>query len=244
MKKRILFPLTAIAFSLSANAFATERTDEAKNNEAIGLGSGAVAGALVAGPVGAIVGGILGIFVADDINDTKALKKSHSDLAKSQAELAYQNTQLASLQQRYEQVVEENRVQLVAMDKEIERVMQDIESHVLFRTASYHIEEHFKPQLDLVANGLKENPELLVTLSGFADSRGDDSYNQALSQQRAISVKDYLLSQGVSDKQVLTSYHGESQPVSAQATREDFFFDRRVLVKVAQGQQSMTASNL
>lgn len=244
MKKRILFPLTAIALTLSANGFASERTEEAKTNDLIGLGSGAAAGALVAGPVGAVVGAILGIYVADDINDTNALEKSHSDLAKSQAQLAHQDSQLVSLQQRYEQVVEEKRVQLVAMDKEIERVMQDIESHVLFRTASYQIEAHFKPQLDLVAKGLKDNPELLVTLSGFADSRGDDTYNQALSQQRAISVKDYLLSQGVSDKQVLTSYHGESQPVSAQATREDFFFDRRVLVKVAQGQQSMTASTL
>ena len=244
MKKRILFPLTAIALTLSANTFADERSDEAKNNDLIGFGSGAAAGAMVAGPVGAIVGAILGIYVADDINDTNALEKSHSDLAMSEAKLARQDSQLAALQQQYDDAIEENKVQLVAIDKEIERVMQEIESHILFRTASYAVEEHFKPQLDLVAKGLQDNPDLIVTLSGFADSRGDDAYNQALSQQRAMSVKSYLVSMGVSDKQVLTSSYGESQPVSAQSSREDFFFDRRVLVRVAQGQQSMTASNL
>ena len=142
MKKRILFPLTAIALTLSANTFADERSDEAKNNDLIGFGSGAAAGAMVAGPVGAIVGAILGIYVADDINDTNALEKSHSDLAMSEAKLARQDSQLAALQQQYDDAIEENKVQLVAIDKEIERVMQEIESHILFRTASYAVEEH------------------------------------------------------------------------------------------------------
>jgi sortase system peptidoglycan-associated protein len=244
MKKRFLFPLTAIAFTLSANTFAGQRSEDQQTNEMIGFGSGAAAGALVAGPLGAMIGGIFGVLIADDVNNEKALRLNHADLAKMQAKLKRQDLQLAALHQQYQQAIQANEIQLVAIDKEIERVMQEIESHVLFRTASHTIEAHFKPQLELVAKGLKDNPTWVVTLSGFADSRGDDAYNQVLSQQRALSVRDYLYSQGVDKKQVLTSSFGESQPVSAQQTHEDYFFDRRVLLRVAQGQQSMTASNL
>ncbi|WP_342805458.1 sortase-associated OmpA-like protein PdsO [Alteromonas sp. M12] len=256
MKKRILFPLTAIALSLSTNVLAADgvsksRTTEEQTNGAIGFGSGAVAGALVAGPVGAIVGGLFGVMIAEDVNSDNALEASESELTKSYAQLSQQQEQLArqeaqliALQQQYEQAQQENQVQLVAMDNEIERVMQEMESNIQFRTASYVLESHFKPQLDLVAQGLKNNPNLVVSLSGFSDSRGDDSFNQALSEQRVVSVKDYLLSQGVYDKQVLTLSFGETQPVSAEANNEDFFFDRRVLIRVAEGQQSMTASNL
>ncbi|MFA3791491.1 sortase-associated OmpA-like protein PdsO [Aliiglaciecola sp. SL4] len=249
MKKRILFPLTAIALCLSANGLAAQsvsksRTTEEQTNEAIGFGSGAVAGGLVAGPVGAIVGGLFGVLIAEDVNNDNALEASESELAKVQSELSQQESELLALQKRYAQAQQESQVQLVAMDKEIERVMQEMESNIQFRTASYVLESHFKPQLDLVAKGLKNNPQLVVSLSGFSDSRGDDSFNQALSEQRVVSVKDYLLSQGVNDKQVLTLSFGETQPVSAESDNEDFFFDRRVLVRVAEGQQAMTASNL
>ncbi|MEP4889430.1 MAG: sortase-associated OmpA-like protein PdsO [Aliiglaciecola sp.] len=249
MKKRILFPLTAIALSLSANGLAAQsvsksRTTEEQTNEAIGFGSGAVAGGLVAGPVGAIVGGLFGVLIAEDVNNDNALEASENELAKVQSELSQQESELLALQKRYAQAQQESQVQLVAMDKEIERVMQEMESNIQFRTASYVLESHFKPQLDLVAKGLKNNPQLVVSLSGFSDSRGDDSFNQALSEQRVVSVKDYLLSQGVNEKQVLTLSFGETQPVSAESDNEDFFFDRRVLVRVAEGQQAMTASNL
>ncbi|GAB2704963.1 sortase-associated OmpA-like protein PdsO [Aliiglaciecola sp. 3_MG-2023] len=249
MKKRLLFPLTAIALSLSANGFAAEsvsksRTTEAQTNEAIGFGSGALAGGLVAGPVGAIVGGLFGVLIAEDVNNDNALEASENELANVQSKLSRQASELVALQKRYEQAERESQVQLVAMDKEIERVMQEMESNIQFRTASHVLESHFKPQLDLVAKGLKNNPQLVVSLSGFSDSRGDDSYNQALSEQRVVSVKDYLLSKGVSDKQVLTLSFGETQPVSAESDNEDFFFDRRVLVRVAEGQHAMTASNL
>ncbi|GAC16630.1 sortase-associated OmpA-like protein PdsO [Aliiglaciecola lipolytica] len=248
MKKRILFPLTAIAISLSANVLAgpssESRSIEAQTNEAIGFGSGAVAGGLVAGPIGAIVGGIFGVLIAEDVNNDNALEASEQELAKTQSQLSRQESQLLALQKQYEQVQQQSKVQLVALDKEIERVMQEMESNIQFRTASYVLESHFKPQLNLLAQGLNNNPKLVVSLSGFADSRGDDSYNQALSEQRVLSVKDYLLSRGVKEEQVLTLSFGETQPVSAQSSSEDFFFDRRVLVRVAEGQQSMTASNL
>ncbi len=259
MKKLTLSLATIISLSLSPigqGAFAQERTDSEKNKEAIGFGSGAVAGALIAGPVGAIIGGAFGVLVADDINDENRLEKSNTALAAAntanntmKSELGRQKRELLALQSQYENALKQNQIELVSLNKEIERVIQEVEANIQFRTASYLIEDHFKSQLDLVAKGLADNPQLVVSLSGFADARGDSTYNQALSEQRVISVKDYLIDKGVSEKQVLTNSFGESQSVitakseNEPVSNEDHFFDRRVLVRIAEGQQAMTASN-
>ncbi|WJG09156.1 sortase-associated OmpA-like protein PdsO [Aliiglaciecola sp. LCG003] len=243
MKKRIILPLTLLALSLSTSSFASSASKEEQTNQMFGFGSGAAAGALVGGPVGAIVGGIMGILIAEDVNNDEKLDSAAVELAQTHAQLSRRDSQLVALQQQYEQAQSASQMQLVAMDHEIERVMQDIESNIQFRTGSYVLEEHFKGQLDLVAKGLNGNPKLQVTLTGFADARGDDVYNQGLSQQRVLSVKSYLEGKGVNGKRVLTYAIGEAQPVSAQSSNEDFFFDRRVLVRIAQGQVSMTAAN-
>lgn len=243
MKKRLLFPLTALALAVSTPSFANTHEKDEKVNEAIGFGTGVTIGAVVGGPIGAMVGSIIGVLIADDVNDTHAYDRAQTALADKNQQLAQQKHQLVALQNRYDNAMQANAMQLVSLDKQLERVIQEIESQVLFRTASYAIEEQFKPQLNLVAKGLKDNPELVVTLSGFADSRGSDSYNQNLSKQRALSVQQYLLAQGVKPKQVVTAALGEAESDIAQATVEDHFFDRRVLVNVTQGQKAMTAAN-
>lgn len=234
MKKQLL--ALTLGLALCGQTYASELSEQEKNNELIGFGSGIVIGAAIAGPVGAVVAGIFGVMIADDVNDENKLEGAQVTLAK-------QRNQLTALSQQYAQLKQQRDNQLVAMDKEIAKVLQETQANIQFRTASYEIESHFKPQLDLLAETLKKNPELVVNLSGFADRRGDDSYNQALSEQRVLSVKSYLASKGVLSKQVLTASYGESNPVAEKQTFEDDFFDRRVLVKVSESEESMTASN-
>lgn len=259
MKKLTLSIATVISLSLSPvgeGAFANERNNAEKNNEAIGFGSGAVAGAFVGGPLGAIIGGVVGVLIADDVNDENRLEDSQTKLiaatsqkTEMEQQLGRQKRDLLALQDQYEKVKQQSQIELVSLNKEIERIIQEVEANIQFRTASYVVEDHFKSQLDLVAKGLADNPQLVVSLSGFADARGDSTYNQGLSEQRVISVKDYLVKQGVKEQQVLTNSFGESQSVysakgaDAQPSNEDHFFDRRVLVRIAEGQKSMTASN-
>lgn len=259
MKNLTLSLATVISLSLSPigeGAFAQERNNAEKNNEAIGFGSGAVAGALIGGPVGAIIGGVVGVLIADDANDENRLLDSQTALTAATAQktqieeqLGRQKRELLALQNQYDKAKQQSQIELVSLNKEIQRVIQEVEANIQFRTASHIVEDHFKSQLDIVAKGLADNHQLIVSLSGFADARGDSTYNQALSEQRVISVKDYLIKQGVKEQQVLTNSFGESQSVysakAADATpsNEDHFFDRRVLVRIAEGQQSMTASN-
>jgi OOP family OmpA-OmpF porin len=63
---------------------------------------------------------------------------------------------------------------------------------------------------------------------GHTDSVGSDEYNQELSQKRASSVAEYLLSQGVTPSKVTSEGKGESEPVADNETEEGRAQNRRV----------------
>lgn len=234
MKKHII--ALTLGMAVSSNAFAGQHTEEEKTTELVGFGSGVVVGTLIAGPVGGAVAGIFGLMIADDVNDEKRLQDTT-------AKLATREEQLVALHREFEQAQEQAQMQLVSFEKQIETIPQELESSIQFRTASYTIEQHFLPQLDLLAQNLKLSKNMQVSLSGFADRRGDSVYNQALSEQRVLSVKNYLVDKGVDSKQVLTNSYGESTPVTATQNLESDFFDRRVLLQVSEREAVMTAAN-
>jgi peptidoglycan-associated lipoprotein len=215
------------------------KSNEAQNN-AIGLGSGIVFGAVVAGPICGAIAGIFGLFIADDIND-------ENRLVLTKEELNNKNQELLALQQNYQDSITSANQQIAAMDIAMTQATQPVaptlEANIQFKTASFLVEDHYKSQLDGLASELRKNPGLTIELSGFADQRGESAYNQVLSQQRAKSVKDYLVSQFVNANQVLTQSFGESERVSESNSFEDNFFDRRVLLKVSKKPAEMTAAN-
>jgi sortase system peptidoglycan-associated protein len=229
-----------LGLALSTNLMAAERQPQEKQKELIGLGSGIVIGTAIAGPLGGMVAGIFGLLIADDINDENQLKTTKAELHKREQQLVLVKN---DMQQQLARAQQQSQMQLVSMDKEIELVSQDLQSNVQFRTGSYVIEEHYKAQLDLVAQSLRSNPKLQLSLAGFADRRGDSSFNQALSEQRVISVKRYLLNQGVENAQLVTTSHGESAPVDTAQNMESDFFDRRVMLQLSEAAAVMTAAN-
>lgn len=240
MKKAII--TSALLMSLSTQAAATTNNDEAQN-ELIGFGTGALVGAVLAGPVGAAVAGIFGIVVADDVNDEARLKAQSQDLQFKQQELLAMERKYQELQLLAKQQQRQASLQQVSFSTQAPAASLVIPSSIQFKTASHQVESLYHPQLKALAKQLKTNPELRVSLSGYADRRGDEKYNAALSQQRAISVKQYLLQQGVSAKQITTKAYGENQPSNQQQNFENDFFDRRVLLKVEKIQPTFTAAN-
>ncbi|HEY1040568.1 MAG TPA: OmpA family protein [Bacteroidia bacterium] len=61
---------------------------------------------------------------------------------------------------------------------------------------------------------LLANPEIIVELSSHTDSKGADTYNQKLSQRRAESVVNYLISKGIDKKRMVAVGYGESKPIA------------------------------
>lgn len=67
-----------------------------------------------------------------------------------------------------------------------------------------------------------------IEVAGHTDSRGSDEYNMNLSQQRAETVRDYLISKGIAADRLSAKGYGEFQPIADGATDEDRFENRRV----------------
>lgn len=82
--------------------------------------------------------------------------------------------------------------------------------------------------IDQNAADLKEWGDVDVEVSGHTDSVGSDQYNQSLSLRRAESVRDYLISKGISAERLTVKGYGESQPIADNATDEGRFKNRRV----------------
>jgi outer membrane protein OmpA-like peptidoglycan-associated protein len=88
------------------------------------------------------------------------------------------------------------------------------------------------PTLDAIAETLKKNPGVKVTIVGHTDSNGSDDYNMKLSLRRAEAVRDYLVGKGVAAGQFMVEGKGESQPIAGNDTDEGRARNRRIEFKV------------
>jgi len=82
--------------------------------------------------------------------------------------------------------------------------------------------------LDKVAESLNDNPGVNVEVGGHTDSRGARATNLRLSQTRAFSVREYLISKGVSAARITAKGYGPDQPVASNATAAGRAANRRV----------------
>ncbi|MEL6923326.1 MAG: OmpA family protein [Bacteroidota bacterium] len=93
-------------------------------------------------------------------------------------------------------------------------------------------------ELDKLYRVLKQNPAYSAELSAHTDAHGSDAYNVALSQRRAQSARDYLVSRGIQPERIQTSTFGENQPIAKNAlndgkdTPTGRQFNRRVELRV------------
>jgi len=69
-------------------------------------------------------------------------------------------------------------------------------------------------ELDRLVSLMKENPEMKVDLGSHTDSRGSDAYNLVLSQKRAKSAVDYIISKGIDQQRITGTGYGETQPIN------------------------------
>ena len=106
-------------------------------------------------------------------------------------------------------------------------------SDVLFDTGKYTLKPSTKISLAKVAGILLAYPGLKVQVEGYTDSVGGDEYNQKLSEDRAATVKDFLVSQGVSANNITSQGFGKTNPVADNSTAEGRAQNRRVNLVVS-----------
>ncbi len=99
---------------------------------------------------------------------------------------------------------------------------------VNFDTNSARLRPESGAILDAAVKALNGNPSVHVRVEGHTDSRGTAEYNKGLSERRAQSVVDYLVSKGIAASRLSAIGYGEAAPVAPNDTPENMFKNRRV----------------
>ena len=102
---------------------------------------------------------------------------------------------------------------------------------VTFENDSAQLKPESAATLDSVAASLVASPDVRVEVEGHTDSTGSDAYNLKLSQKRAESVRDYLVSKGVPAARLEAKGYGESQPIAKNDSEQGRARNRRVELK-------------
>ncbi|NPA68494.1 MAG: OmpA family protein [Chlorobi bacterium] len=105
-------------------------------------------------------------------------------------------------------------------------------NNVFFDTGKATLRPESFPELNRLASLLIKYKNIRVEISGHTDSQGSAAFNQRLSQRRAQSVVDYLLSRGVNLAQLVAVGYGESMPRADNSTAAGRQLNRRVEAKI------------
>jgi outer membrane protein OmpA-like peptidoglycan-associated protein len=158
--------------------------------------------------------------------DARLAAESQAQQARTAAEQA--EREKAELRERLRQ-----QLNSVLETRETARGLIVNLSDVLFDFDSAGLKPGAREKLARVGGILLTQQGLEIEVEGHTDSVGPDSYNQRLSEQRANSVRDYLVDQGIQPAAVATAGLGESQPVVSNTTPAGRQQNRRVELVVS-----------
>ncbi len=172
--------------------------------------------------------------------DARALKlKMEADAAAAQAK-AEQDALMAREEaakaeaERAQKAAEELRAKLLQQFNQVldtrdtPRGLVVNMSDVLFDTGSYTLRQTAREKLARLAGIILNYPGLRLEAEGHTDNVGSADFNQKLSEQRANSVRDYLVSQGIPMTSIVATGKGFSMPVASNDTPQGRQQNRRV----------------
>jgi outer membrane protein OmpA-like peptidoglycan-associated protein len=177
---------------------------------------------------------------AEQANAAKA--KADADRARAEADAADARARAAEATKVANQSVEDANAIREKLKAQLNSVLATTESarglivnmsDVLFDTGKYSLKPDTKVSLAKVSGILAAYPSLKLQVEGYTDSVGGDEYNQKLSENRAGSVKDFLVSQGVSINNISAAGYGKNKPIADNSTAAGRAQNRRVQLVVS-----------
>ena len=178
--------------------------------------------------------------------DRATRERAEADLARAAAQAQQQAAQAdAERARRQAEAAERARQQAEAEKAELrKRLLDQLNSilqtrdtarglivnmsDVLFDFGKYTLKPGAREKLAKISGIVLAHPGLKLQVEGHTDSVGGDEYNQLLSEQRAASVRDFLVQQGVPAGSVSARGFGKTQPVATNDTPEGRQRNRRV----------------
>ncbi|MCR8914986.1 DUF4398 domain-containing protein [Marinobacter panjinensis] len=184
-----------------------------------------------------------------EIEHAAYLANRHAQIAAEQGRRAELQEQISSAEERRRKLelqmssdkaaearreAEELRLQMEAMQAEqTDRGMVLTLGDVLFDLNRAELKSSGEATVERLAEFMREYEDRRVRVEGYTDSTGAASYNQELSERRAESVRDALVSMGISRDRVETKGFGEEFPVASNDTSGGRQQNRRVEIVIS-----------
>jgi outer membrane protein OmpA-like peptidoglycan-associated protein len=210
--KKIVIIVLALVMAIGAlftSCESLKNTNKTQRGVAIGAASGAIIGGILGnnlgkggkGATGAVLGGVIG-GVAGGVIGNKMDKQAR------QIDEAIPGAEVERVGEGIKLVLNENAVRF------------DTNKSSLTATA--------KANLDKLVTVFNEYPDTNITIFGYTDSTGPVDYNLKLSEERAASVRNYLVDKGIKASRFYTKGLGIADPIATNDTPEGRSKNRRV----------------
>lgn len=211
---RIVLSSLAAASLLGTSACVTDpNTGEKKvSRTAIGGVGGAVLGGLLGGAIGGKTGRIVGAVAGG-------------------AAGGYVGYRMDQQIKELKEETEGSGVDVTEVDNG-QAILVNLPDGVTFDVGSATLKPAFRDTLNNVADSLIKYPNSIIDVYGHTDSTGSDAFNQSLSERRAQTVANYLISRGVSQARIRWQGFGETMPVADNSTDAGRSRNRRVEIKI------------
>jgi len=183
--------------------------------------SNAVKGGVIGGVGGGVVGGVIGHYAGNTVLGTiigAAVGGTAGALIGN-----YMDKQAEEMQ---------NDIAGAKIERVDEGIKITFDSGILFASNSSTLEYQAKTNINKLAIILNKYPDTNILVTGHTDFDGSDQFNQTLSEQRARSVSNYAMSQGVSSSRLSTIGLGEKEPIASNETVEGKRQNRRVEIAI------------
>jgi outer membrane protein OmpA-like peptidoglycan-associated protein len=209
----IILSLVGVIGISGCQTFDAYTGEQKTSNTAKGAGIGAGIGAVLA-------------YVSNKDEDSKTRKRRVLQAAGVGAIAGggvgyYMDSQEAKLRQTL-------RSTGVSVEREGDNINLIMPGNITFVSAGHDLNSSFYEVLDSVVLVLQEFNKTVIVVAGHTDSVGSTEYNQALSERRATSVANYLLSRAVLAARIETVGFGESTPIADNGTDAGRSLNRRV----------------
>jgi outer membrane protein OmpA-like peptidoglycan-associated protein len=172
--------------------------------------------------------------------ETTQAKATSAQLGRANQQLAAQGQTIAN--EKEARLAAEKRAAQAAADlakfasvkQEARGMVITLSGGVLFASAKSDLLPEAQVKLNSVAESLtQQDPDSKMVVEGHTDSQGGVSYNQDLSQRRAQTVRDYLVSRGIAADRVTSQGFGSSRSVADNKSPEGRANNRRVEIVVS-----------
>ncbi len=215
---------TLLALTLSlllpGISIAEPETHEGKR-AALFTGTAVVGGAL-GGPIGLFAGAIASMWLGENVAKGYEYDSLEQDL--QDVQLTSKNKQLKLERKILDAAETTARYQRLASET--------LKFQVLFHTGESALLADSENRISQLAQFLAEQPSMNLLLSGYADPRGDDTYNEQLSAQRVESITELFEAWGVPRTRITTRSFGASQSQAAEKDYDAYALERRVTIEL------------